>query len=200
MTSADRMRRVPQQQRSQKRVEFILDTAAALFAAHGVDQVTTNHIAESAEISVGSLYRFFPNKEAIIAALVKRYMDAATAIFPDRIDTTLPIESIMRDVIMCFVRFSREQTGFEVVLVGLGGAYKSEAATEMQAVIIEGISQVLATYYPTLNAARRHRCAQVSFGLVAGLMPLELTEAEMVSEMVLAVAAYQSAFLQRERL
>ena len=84
MTESTKTRRLPQQARSRARYQHILDTAATLFAEHGVDSVTTNHIADSAEISIGSIYRFFPNKEAIIETLVEQYMTAAEAVFPHR--------------------------------------------------------------------------------------------------------------------
>lgn len=66
-------RRIPVQDRGQKRVEAILDAAEAVIIEQGVDAATTNAIAERAGAGVGSLYHFFPNKEAIVAALTERY-------------------------------------------------------------------------------------------------------------------------------
>jgi AcrR family transcriptional regulator len=65
--------RRPQQERGEKRVEEILDAAEAVIAEVGVEAATTNAIAERAGASVGSLYHFFPNKEAIVQALSVRY-------------------------------------------------------------------------------------------------------------------------------
>lgn len=66
-------RRQPQQERGERRVEEILDAAEAVIAEVGVETATTNAIAERAGASVGSLYHFFPNKDAIIRALSARY-------------------------------------------------------------------------------------------------------------------------------
>jgi AcrR family transcriptional regulator len=67
-------RRRPQQQRSREIVEAILEAGRRLLAEGGVAALTTNRIAERAGVSVGSLYRYFPNKEAVVAAIC----DAAT--------------------------------------------------------------------------------------------------------------------------
>jgi AcrR family transcriptional regulator len=56
-------------------VERILTAGAEVLADHGYDAATTNRIAEAASISPGSLYQYFPDKEAIIAEVVDRYTD-----------------------------------------------------------------------------------------------------------------------------
>ena len=72
----NKMRRQPQQARSQERVRQILDVAEQLFVEMGYDSTTTRAIAARAGISVGSLYQFFPDKEAILKALAIQYMQA----------------------------------------------------------------------------------------------------------------------------
>ena len=69
------LRRQPQQQRSQDRVEKILDIAAIVFDEIGFESATTHEIAKRANISVGSLYQFFPDKLAIFNALELRHLD-----------------------------------------------------------------------------------------------------------------------------
>ena len=65
-------RRAPTQQRSRKRVERILDAAAALITEHGVDGVSTRSIAAHAQVPVASLYQYFADRNEIILALVQR--------------------------------------------------------------------------------------------------------------------------------
>src|SRR5919202_6086735 len=67
-------RRAPKQERGEQRGGRILDAAAQEFARVGYEQATTNAIARRAKTSVGSLYQFFPNKEAILYALTDRYL------------------------------------------------------------------------------------------------------------------------------
>ena len=63
-------RKPPTQVRSAQTVEAILEAAARILETDGLAGYTTNRIAETAGVSVGSLYQYFPNKEAVTAALV----------------------------------------------------------------------------------------------------------------------------------
>jgi AcrR family transcriptional regulator len=69
-------RRLPQQKRAQETVDAVLDSVARLLKRGGVQAVTTNRIAEVAGVSIGSLYQYFPNKEAIFTALHDRHIEA----------------------------------------------------------------------------------------------------------------------------
>ena len=65
-------RRIPQQGRSRVTVDAIVEAAAHLLAARGWAGATTNHIAERAGVSIGSLYKYFPNKPSILAEVARR--------------------------------------------------------------------------------------------------------------------------------
>jgi AcrR family transcriptional regulator len=67
-------RRRPRQARAQETTRAILDAAARVFSAHGYAAGTTNRIAEAAGVSIGSLYEYFPNKDAILVALMERHI------------------------------------------------------------------------------------------------------------------------------
>jgi len=67
-------RKSPRQRRSAETVEAILAAAAQVFARRGYAGGTTNHIARRAGVSIGSLYQYFPNKDAILVALVERHV------------------------------------------------------------------------------------------------------------------------------
>jgi AcrR family transcriptional regulator len=66
------MRRVPQQSRSRRRVEAILDAAARVVVEQGVDHVGTRLIAQAADVPVASLYQYFADVDEILLALVER--------------------------------------------------------------------------------------------------------------------------------
>ena len=70
-------RKRPKQARSVALVERVLDEAARLFEESGYHATTTNHIAKAAGVSVGSLYQYFPNKDALLVGLVERHLDEA---------------------------------------------------------------------------------------------------------------------------
>lgn len=66
------MKKPPRQQRSREMVERLLDATAATLAERGLDNTTTNHIAEQAGVSIGSLYQYFSDKQALVEALLER--------------------------------------------------------------------------------------------------------------------------------
>jgi AcrR family transcriptional regulator len=83
--STPAQRRVPKQARSRELVERILTSAGELFAGQGYPNVTTNHIAERAGVSVGSLYQFFADKEEILAALQEKWTTRLGAELDERL-------------------------------------------------------------------------------------------------------------------
>jgi AcrR family transcriptional regulator len=72
-------RKRPRQQRARATWEAVLDAAAQLFEAAGYQAATTNAIAARAGVSIGSLYQYFPNKDAILLALAERHLGVAAA-------------------------------------------------------------------------------------------------------------------------
>lgn len=90
-------RKRPVQARSRATVEAILDGAAHILVRDGFDRATTTRIAEAAGVGVGSLYQYFPSKEAVIAALIDRHATALQAVFDElapRLAGTLPAEGV----------------------------------------------------------------------------------------------------------
>ncbi len=78
------MRKSPKQRRSRELVERLLEATAATLAERGLDDTTTNHIAERAGVSIGSLYQYFPDKESLLEALMERVGEQVTKVFRDR--------------------------------------------------------------------------------------------------------------------
>ncbi|MEP7296701.1 MAG: TetR/AcrR family transcriptional regulator [Burkholderiales bacterium] len=73
-------RKAPRQSRSQATVTAILDATAHILVERGFPAVTTNAVAERAGVSVGSLYQYFPNKAALVAALHARHGEQMMAV------------------------------------------------------------------------------------------------------------------------
>lgn len=73
-------RREPQQKRSEKRINEILEVTARLLAKVGLDDLTTVLVARELGISVGSVYHYFPNKFAILYAVGERWLEEMTII------------------------------------------------------------------------------------------------------------------------
>jgi AcrR family transcriptional regulator len=115
---ASTMRRQPKQARSQERVHHILDVAEQLFIEFGYEQTTTRAIATRAAIPVGSLYQFFPDKDAIVRALANRYFEREYQIFV-QLHTELAeadIATYVERMINAFEDFAQQHPGYRAVL------------------------------------------------------------------------------------
>lgn len=93
-------RKLPVQQRSQAIVTAILEGAARVLIEDGYEAFNTNHVAERAGVSIGSLYQYFPNKAALIAELSRRHVeDTRKAVQDIEISSATPMKDIARQMI-----------------------------------------------------------------------------------------------------
>jgi len=70
--SPDSMRKLPTQERAQRTIETIFEATAQVMEDEGEFGLTTNKVAQKAGVSIGTLYQYFPTKEAILIALINR--------------------------------------------------------------------------------------------------------------------------------
>jgi AcrR family transcriptional regulator len=80
------VRKKPRQERSQVTVSAILDATARVLCTTGYDRASTNRVAMAAGVSVGSLYQYFPSKEALVAALVERHREQMMSLVKRKLD------------------------------------------------------------------------------------------------------------------
>jgi AcrR family transcriptional regulator len=66
-------RKEASQERSRATVDALVEATARILVREGFDKASTNRIAEVAGVSVGSLYQYFPSKEALVAAVIERH-------------------------------------------------------------------------------------------------------------------------------
>ena len=99
-----RPRKSPVQQRSRLTVDQILEAAARVFAKRGYAGATTNHIAERAGVSIGSLYQYFPNKDTILVALHARHMESASEVMQRMMEEALSEKKTPEHLLRRFVR------------------------------------------------------------------------------------------------
>jgi AcrR family transcriptional regulator len=72
-------RKAPRQRRSHHTVDRIVESAARIFDEAGYPSTTTNEIAAEAGVSIGSLYQYFPNKDAILVEIARRHVTSSLA-------------------------------------------------------------------------------------------------------------------------
>jgi AcrR family transcriptional regulator len=94
-------RRSPIQKRAQITVDAMLDAAIRLLKKSGGSSITTNRIAETAGVSIGSVYQYFPNKQAIFIALHERHIDQVDQVIQRRIaeSTDASLEGLLMSLI-----------------------------------------------------------------------------------------------------
>lgn len=80
------LRKSPIQHRATATFDAILEAAAHILAQGDADTLTTNKIAERAGVSIGSVYQYFPNKSAIVRALIERQIKHAELSRPAALD------------------------------------------------------------------------------------------------------------------
>lgn len=70
--SAADAKKLPRQERSRRTYQMILESAASVIRTEGIEKLSTNRVAAVANVSIGSLYQYFPSKVAIVAALIEQ--------------------------------------------------------------------------------------------------------------------------------
>ncbi|MBA2954442.1 TetR family transcriptional regulator [Nocardioides sp. MAH-18] len=119
------IRRVPQQERSRRRVEDILDAAERLVVERGVDALTTRDLAAGAGVPVASLYQYFADKDDVLVALAQRdmgEMDTQVAADLQALDV-VSVASMVRTTMLAFVKvYGRRPAFVEVYLRGRASA------------------------------------------------------------------------------
>lgn len=158
--------RTPQQERGQRRVESILDAAEQVIAEGGVEAATTQAIAERAGASMGSLYHFFPGKDAIVIALARRYaeeMQALNAIAMSDEAMALPLAELFERIIGSHVGFIDRTPAFAAVQDATMRKYGACAVSaELDEAIVQQVRTFLEVRYPSLDPARRLAATRLS--------------------------------------
>lgn len=165
-----RSAREPRQSRGQKRVEEILDAAESVIAEQGLDAATTNAIAERAGASVGSLYHFFPSKDAIVQALAMRFSAIseelnARAMPPSAVH--LPLDKLFERIVMNQVNLIEERPAFSAVYdASCRDVLGKQAYEEMDRVIVGQVERFLAARLPRMPKKEREIAARISVTVV----------------------------------
>lgn len=177
MTDTPTLRRHPLQERGQRRIELILDAAEQVLAEVGLDVATTNAIAARARTSIGSLYQFFPNKEAIIQALLLRcatrmYTFRETLLTPETASSLTPSAWIER-VVDALAAMQAASPSFQVLFCLPADRTAMPAKDhELARQISIGVEEVFACWSPEMLADRRALLAEISITVVQALLPL----------------------------
>ncbi|XCM32199.1 TetR/AcrR family transcriptional regulator [Streptomyces parvus] len=181
--AADSTRPRRRQARGEARIAQLLRAAADVFCTSGYTASSTNAIAREAGVSPGTLYQFFPNKEAIAVELgdrlLDRWRDTYGAAF-DQSHTELPLDRLLDAILDPLIAFNCENPAFFVLMHGseIPGRI-TEAHDTLHATMLTRVESVLADYLPDMPAAQVHRIAEMAFMVFkAGLDLIMANEGE----------------------
>lgn len=169
-----RSTRTPQQERGQRRVEQILDAAERVFADVGVGGATMQLIAERADASMGSLYHFFPNKDAIVEELGARYANAVKVSNEQAMPLEmvhLPTTELFDRVLDAQMQLIEQMPAFDAVH---GAVHRNCPAIydALNQALVGHVGKFLALRYPAMPEAERAASAMVSVAAVHSVVEL----------------------------
>lgn len=162
-------RKKPQQRRSRDTIDTIFAATIQVLLANGFDQTTTIQIADRAGVSIGSLYQYFPNKRALLAAIVRRHVGGV-------VDATIaacqsvhgkPIEAMCATIMAAFVDAKTRRPDISRAL------YLPTAAVNGDAIVKEESSRCAQAVHDMLITASDAKFEQprvVSSVLVASIV------------------------------
>ena len=197
------MRRVPVQDRGRRTVARVLDAAAEEFVSAGYDATTTTQIAQRAGVSVGSLYQFFPDKQALLDALADRHVAGVDEILvaSTRLGEDATLADIVRLIVEGIVDYTRAEPFFGVLFAGAGSAPVARASGRLRSELAGRVEAIIA--YKPIAPERRKVVAAVCVDLLAALLPRTLDSRgrrvpAMIREVELALGAYLAALVPAE--
>jgi len=190
-------RKSPAQERSRFTVEQIVEAAAQVFSERGYAGATTNHIAERAGVSIGSLYQYFPNKEAILVTLAKRHIEIAGKTLM-RLMGGYDLPELLRLFIQATLELHTGNPRWNYVIVSeaIWSAQATQELHEMEDAFIERLAFMLDTHRQVSVRSSRH-AAYILVHMIENLTheflvrpPEGMSEEAFVEEMVEVAGGY----------
>lgn len=159
------LRNSPRQARSAARVERLLDAAEEVFEEVGYDAATTNLVAARADVPVGTLYRWFPDKGALAEALTDRYIQELLGMYDDLLADLTPSEhmsTFIRQTLAAIVQRARTQRALPALLVStMVPGRRSDAGNRLRVTLTDHIGAIIDVRVPGVPADVRDQTAQV---------------------------------------
>lgn len=193
------LRAKPKQKRGEQRVSAILDAASEVIAEVGYEAATIVNIAARAKTSVGSLYQFFSNKQAILNALVERYVARASAVFSAIEVEAFPamtMEDSIRRIFVPLKAFLQDNRDFQAIFSSsLGSTILADAIRAMDEAFLARTDAAMALARPNLDAHARRKYSLVCMMIMKALLGLagagsELTLDEVFEELEAVFVRY----------
>lgn len=163
------------QGRSVARVQRMLDACAELVDEVGYEGLTTTLLAERAEVAIGSVYQFFPDKRAIVQALALRNMDAYLQSLSDRFATETFTHwwDAVDGAIDAYIHMHRSVPGFRTLHFGdVVDLHLLDSDRDNNAVIAERLAELLIEQFKLADRGRLRFALQISVEAADALIKL----------------------------
>ena len=193
-------RKRPRQARSKATVDTILEATSRVLVKHGFDGLSTNLVAVAAGVSIGSLYQYFPNKEALVLALIERHVEQMNASILAELTRVakLPLAEAARCVVELTIRAHAIDPDLHRVLteqvprVGKLARLRQmdEICHRMVAGLLAARRDEIATCDPDLAAFILVSSIEAVIHRAALLYPQKLRDPRLVDETTLMVTRY----------
>jgi len=120
-------RKKPQPARSQATVDAILEATIQVLLAEGLPRLTTIRVAERAGVSVGTLYQYYPQKEALLFAVLQRHLTALSDQLVAAAESVRgePLETMVQTVVGAFIKAKTKRIDASRVLYTVAGELDS---------------------------------------------------------------------------
>ncbi len=198
------LRRAPVQARAKERIERVLDAAEQVFVECGYEAATTNQIAARADTSIGSIYEFFGNKQAMARALAERYLTELTALYDEVVvDDPRGTDVIVAKVVDGLYGFTTRHPGLGPLLSACRGSDDLQAAGQaLRASLVEHVDRLIAVRRSTVDPARRHVVAEMCAHVLRCVLDEVAVEPDdqrdaLLAELKLVLTSYLSTALPR---
>lgn len=166
-------RRQPSQQRAHVTVAVILEAASQVLRSAGRVGFNTNRIAERAGVSIGTLYGYFPNKDAIFIALARRVIEEDAQALTKVIDEKHGLETLRRVVRVLFRRHCDDWRLRRIVMsTYIASGFSAEHDQQIDALIAAVIGRIepsLERSGPPLGPIRLFAVSRAILGIARGL-------------------------------
>ena len=193
-------RRIPQQDRGERRVAEVLEAAAWVIAEVGYEAATMTEIADKAGSSIGALYQYFPNKEAIGHALRQQCgEELKLRLVPlSELGPNLDVGAFVGQLLDVLVEFIEERPAY-IPLHDVPRIQKKDPVARHR--FREQFAVLFREKQPKLTQEAAHRIANVMFQVLKGLNPLygealEEDRTAVVIEFKLLLTSYLRARLE----
>lgn len=204
MNENESRRSARRQQRGLQRQAEILQAAALVFDEQGYGDATTNAIAAKAGISPGSLYQFFPNKEAIANALAQHYTQQLHALWDSSFTTemvTLPLNKLVDVLVDSMLKFDEDRPGFSTLFFGEDTSpHLAAMGHELHDGIIAQFAALIGARNPNIPSDRQILIANVMMRLYKAFVPPMVglhtqPNPDMIGEMKAVLRGYLAQYI-----